>query len=113
MHGFLPFITHIRWIFYTLRFSLFSLGFRLNTTVLMTKFVSQWMECVMKCVNEPCCRSINYKKTFQNEANCEMLHDVVYNTSEKDLERNFSYDYIYLNEPQKVRIIQLYTGKIA
>ena len=49
-------------------------------------------------------RSINYKKTFKNEANCEMLHDVVYNTSEKDLERNFSCDYIYLNEPQKVRI---------
>ena len=33
-----------------------------------------------------------------------MLHDVVYNTSEKDLERNFSYDYVLLTEPQKVRI---------
>ncbi len=35
-----------------------------------------------------------------------MLHDVVYNTSEKDLERNFSYDYIYLNEPQKVIVLR-------
>ena len=88
------------------RFSLCSLGYRLNTSVVMTKFVSQWMECMIECVNEPCCRSINYKKTYKNEANCEMLHDVVYNTSEKDLERNFSYDYIYLIEPQKVIVLR-------
>ena len=77
------------------RFSLCSLGFRLNSSVVMTKFVTQWLECVIKCVNEPCCRSMNYKKTLMqefNEANCEMLQDVVDNTSEKDLERNLSYD---------------------
>ena len=79
-------------------------GFRLNTTVLMTKGVSQWINCIIECVKEPCCRSINYKKTFQNEPNCEMLHDVVYNTTEKVLERNFSYDYVYLLDPQKVWI---------
>ncbi len=78
-----------------------------STSVVMTKFVSQWMECMIECVNEPCCRSINYKKTYKNEANCEMLHDVVYDTSEKDLERNFSYDYIYLIEPQKVIVRML------
>ncbi|CAB3985424.1 Hypothetical predicted protein [Paramuricea clavata] len=78
-------------------------GFRLDATVLKTKGVSQLMECIVEFVNEPCCRSINYKKDFQNtEANCEMLHDVVYNTSEKVLERNSSYDYVYLLDPQKV-----------
>ncbi|CAB4011448.1 Hypothetical predicted protein, partial [Paramuricea clavata] len=59
------------------------------------------MECIVECVNEPCCRSTNYKKDFQNKPNCEMLHDVVYNTSEKVLERNSSYDYVYLLDPQK------------
>ncbi|CAB3988571.1 Hypothetical predicted protein [Paramuricea clavata] len=55
----------------------------------------------MECVKEPCCRSINYKKTIHNEPNCEMLHDVIYNTSENVLERNSSYDYVYLLDPQK------------
>ena len=68
----------------------------------MTKGVSERIECIMECVMEPCCRSINYKKTFQNEPNCEMLHDVIYNTSEKVLERNSSYDYVYVLDPQKV-----------
>ncbi len=49
------------------RFSLCSLGFRLNSSVVMTKFVTQWLECVIKCVNEPCCRSMNYKKTLMQE----------------------------------------------
>jgi hypothetical protein len=33
-----------------------------------------------------------------------MLHDVIYNTSGKVLERNSSYDYVYLVDPQKVGI---------
>ena len=64
--------------------------------------VLERIDCVIKCVQEPCCRSINYKKTSQNETNCEMLHDVVYNTSEKVLEKNRSHDYIYLTNPRKV-----------
>ncbi|CAB4039465.1 Hypothetical predicted protein [Paramuricea clavata] len=67
----------------------------------MAKGVSQWIDCVIECVQQPCCRSINYKKVFQNEPNCEILHDVVYNTSEKVLERNSFYDYVYLVDPQK------------
>ena len=69
---------------------------------MMTKDVSERIDCIMECVKEPCCRSINYKKTFQNEPNCEMLHDVIYNTSEKALERNSSHDHVYLVNPQKV-----------
>ena len=65
------------------------LGFRLDTTVLMIKVVSEKLDCVMECSNEPCCRSINYKKIFQNEPNCEILHNVVLN-------KNSSFDYVYL-----------------
>ena len=60
----------------------------------------------MECATEPCCRSINYKKTLtlQDESNCEMLHHVIFNTSEKLLEKDDSADYIYLVNPQKVRV---------
>ena len=80
------------------------IGFRFNVTVLETKIVSQWIDCVMECATETCCRSINYKKalTTQNESNCEMLHDVLNNTSEKMLEKNSSYDHVYLVSPEKV-----------
>ena len=57
----------------------------------------------MECATEPCCRSINYKKVLQNESNCELLHTVIYDESEEILEKNSSYDYIYLVNPDKVR----------
>ena len=69
----------------------------------MTKVVSEKLGCVMECSNEPCCRSINYKKIFRNEPNCEILHNVVYNTSENALKKNSSFDYVYLTNPEKVR----------
>ena len=78
------------------------LGFRLNAEVLLANFVSQKIDCVMDCAFEPCCRSINYKNTVQNEPNCEMLHNFVYNTSSDLLEKNSSYDHVYLVSPQKV-----------
>ncbi|XP_028401514.1 uncharacterized protein LOC114524587 [Dendronephthya gigantea] len=69
----------------------------------MKKCVSQMVFCLMECAKEPCCRSVNYKKTpnLQNELNCEMLHNVIYNISDDVLEKNNSYDYAYLTEPQK------------
>jgi hypothetical protein len=86
-----------------------STGFRLNTTVLKTKVVSQRVDCVMECATETGCRSINYKKTVsvQNETNCEMIHDVLDDTSEKMLENNSSYDYVYLVNPNKVNKINV------
>ena len=77
-------------------------GFRLNTSILMIKSLSQWMDCVVECAKQPCCRSINYKQTSQNESNCEMLHNLVHNTSEKLLERNPFYGHVYLINPHKV-----------
>ncbi|XP_028411161.1 techylectin-5B-like [Dendronephthya gigantea] len=78
-------------------------GFRLNVTVVKTNVVSEWIDCVMECATEICCRSINFKRilTSKNDSNCEMLHNVVYNTSERLLEKNSSYDYVYLVKPQK------------
>ncbi|XP_028411120.1 microfibril-associated glycoprotein 4-like [Dendronephthya gigantea] len=77
--------------------------FRLNAPVVKTNVVSEWIDCVMECATEICCRSINFKKkwTSKNDSNCEMLHNVVYNTSERLLEKNSSYDYVYLVNPQK------------
>jgi hypothetical protein len=76
----------------------------------MIKVVSEKLGCVIECSNEPCCRSINYKitSTFQNEPNCEILHNVVYNTSQNALEKTSSYDYVYLARPEKVRGKTLY-----
>ena len=70
----------------------------------MTTAATHWINCAQECVEEPCCRSINFKKivTTKSERNCEMLHNVVYNTSETLLENNASYDYIYFNNPRKV-----------
>ena len=77
--------------------------------VLMTKVVPQMIVCVIECAKEPCCRSINYKKTFSfnNEPICEMLHDVVNGTSHKFLETNSSYDHVHLINPKKVNTIDL------
>ncbi|CAB3983413.1 Hypothetical predicted protein, partial [Paramuricea clavata] len=77
-------------------------GSRLNSTILKKVDVSSMMECVVSCVQEPCCRSINYRKRLPQDlaSLCEMLHDVVYNTS-AELEKNSSYDYIYFNAPRK------------
>ena len=80
-------------------------GFRLKTTAYMTSAATHWINCAKECVEEPCCRSINFKKivSTKSERNCEMLHNVVYNTSENLLENNASYDYIYFINPRKVR----------
>ena len=68
----------------------------------MTKDVRTRIDCVMECVKHPCCRSLNYKKKSKDEPNCEMLHNLMYNTSEKLLQSNSSYDYVYLANPHKV-----------
>ena len=79
------------------------IGSRLNSSVFKNKNVSTKIECILLCVDEQCCRSINYKERFppqRHHSLCEMLHDIVYDSSE--LEENCSYDYVYLTNPQKV-----------
>ena len=57
----------------------------------------------MFCVNDPCCRSVNYKdqSEYAKESECELLHNTVYNTS-RELKRNILYDHISLDKPVKV-----------
>ena len=63
----------------------------------------------MECAIEPCCKSINYKKpsNYENETNCEMLHDRldIHDTSTKLLKEQSSYDYVYLTNPTKVSVL--------
>ena len=81
------------------------LGFRLNTTVYAKIATSDWADCVIECVRDPCCRSVNYKNIIiaGNEENCEMLHNLVYNTSDDLLKKNNTYNYIFFNSPMKVK----------
>ena len=78
-------------------------GFRLDAEVVMNKSVAQWINCVIECASQPCCRSINFKKEIisQDEPNCEMLHKVVYKSRDKLLKQNPSYKHVYLISPQK------------
>ena len=84
-------------------------GFRLNTTVYAKIATSDWADCAIECVRDPCCRSVNYKTliTAGNEENCEMLHNLVYNTSDDLLKKNGTYNYIFLNSPMKVKTLIL------
>ncbi|XP_028412100.1 microfibril-associated glycoprotein 4-like [Dendronephthya gigantea] len=78
-------------------------GYKLDARILKTQHASTWINCVIECAKEPCCRSINYNKTFDlcEEPNCEMLHNLAYNTSDKILQLNPSFDHIYLAQPEK------------
>ena len=64
-------------------------------------------DCVIECVRDPCCRSVNYKTiiTAGNEENCEMLHNLVYNASDDLLKKNGTYNYIFFNSPMKVKTL--------
>ena len=73
----------------------------------MTSNASQFMECILDCYKEPCCRSVNFKKisTSEDEPKCELLHNFPYNTSKNLLQGNASYDYAYFTKPEKVRLV--------
>ena len=80
-------------------------GSRLNATILRTEYVPTKIQCIVNCAQDSCCRSLNYKhKSHCNEqSKCELLHDTLYNASDGiQLEKNKSYDHVFLNEPKKV-----------
>ena len=82
---------------------LFLLGFRLNATVLEVRNVSSRIACVNECLEDPCCRSINYEHSNStNRSNkCEFLHDLLENTS-FSLEANISFDHVFFVNLLKV-----------
>ena len=89
-----------------LTMALYTLGFRLNSAVVKTKVVSKWIDCVMKCATEICCRSnesISRKKLLQKAIKLwNATQRGLQYTSERLLEKNSSYNYVYLVKPQKV-----------
>ena len=78
--------------------------FRLNAKILRTESVPTKIQCILICAQDSCCRSLNFKhKSNCNEqSKCELLHDTLYNASDgARLEKNNSYDHVFLNEPKK------------
>ena len=87
------------------------LDHRLNATV--HKKLQAWHEvdCVLRCLNDTCCRSVNYLKTLDfgkeeddNKDNCELLHDAAGFGKNNSLLRNGDYDYFILKNPESVSI---------
>ncbi|XP_028398842.1 sushi, von Willebrand factor type A, EGF and pentraxin domain-containing protein 1-like [Dendronephthya gigantea] len=77
-------------------------GTRLNSIILKRTNAPNKIQCILSCVKEQCCRSVNYGERLQHDqaCRCEMLHDVIGNTT-AELESNSSYDYVYLTAPLK------------
>ncbi len=77
----------------------------MNTTVYGRSQASSPMECILHCLNEPCCRSVNYRKiTCDNsEGNCELLHVHVTENPQYLVEDGGS-DYYILLQPDRVSL---------
>ena len=86
-----------------------SLGRRLNATLHKKLHACHDVDCVQKCVDDICCRSVNFLKTlgFDEEKdgdNCELFHDAVLSAESYSLSQNDNYDYFTLNIPLRVSI---------
>ena len=88
-----------------------SLGHRLNATVHKTLHAWHDVDCVVRCLDDTCCRSVNYLKTLDfdkeeddNKDNCELLHDAAGFGKNNSLLRNGDYDYFILKNPGRVSI---------
>ena len=90
------------------------LGHRLNATV--HKKLHAWhdVDCVVRCLDDTCCRSVNYLKTLDfdkedddNKDNCELLHDAAGSAKNSSLLRNDDYDYFILKNHEKVSIYSI------
>ena len=80
----------------------------------MHKKLRAWhdVDCVVRCVDDKCCRSVNFLKTLdldldenENKDNCELLHGaVVAGKNERFLKTDVNYEYFILHNPFKVSI---------
>ncbi|XP_028393895.1 uncharacterized protein LOC114518154 [Dendronephthya gigantea] len=77
--------------------------FRLNATILQVKDVVSKQECLDKCLDEPCCRSINYEHSTSpaKPQKCELLHELLNENACSLLVKNTSFDHAYIIEPRK------------
>ena len=80
-----------------------ALDHRLNTEVLTKVFVNSGIECVLQCLDDGCCRSVNYRKKCLNpsDENCELLH-ILASEMKEEFESNKDYDHYILLEPKRV-----------
>ena len=80
----------------------------MNTT--MQKKIHAWhdIDCVVRCVDDTCCRSVNFLKTLdldeeENKENCELLHDAFVSGNNYNLiQTDDNYDYFILHKPARV-----------
>lgn len=81
------------------------IGLRLNATVFTRSHAASSVKCVLQCLNEPCCRSVNYHKTptcDYSKENCELLHVISTENPQYLVEdKEFDY-YILLPQPNRV-----------
>ena len=87
------------------------LDHRLNAAVRNKLHAWDEVDCVLRCLDDTCCRSVNYLKTLDfgkeendNKDNCELLHDAVVSEKNDSLLRNHDYDYFIMENPERVSI---------
>ena len=76
----------------------------------MLKKLHAWHEidCVVRCVDDTCCRSVNFLKTLdldeeENKENCELLHDAFVSGNNYNLiQTDDNYDYFILHKPARI-----------
>ena len=75
----------------------------MNTTVHKHLNALSEFDCGVHCYHDSCCRSANFKKLPCEDGgeNCELLHAVEWEEPGK-LQKNETYDYLIMVQPQKV-----------
>ena len=89
---------------------------RLNATLhkKLHALILNDVACVEKCVDDTCCRSVNFLKTprldgKKNGDNCELFHDAVLTAESYSLSQNDNYDHFTLSRPLKVSLHNSFT----
>lgn len=77
-------------------------GYRLEHNVLAKFIVGSSIECGLQCLNNGCCKSVNYKDTSGNEKNCE-LNDAIALERSEHLTKDEMYTYYEVLHPENVR----------
>jgi hypothetical protein len=80
-------------------------GRRLNSTVMKYVHALTGPECVLLCmIEDKTCRSVNFRKTSNDDKNCELLPDVYTERTDLLLEDR-QFDYLVLLDANRVSII--------
>ena len=82
------------------------LGQRLHSEVHKRLNATSEFDCGAHCYHDSCCRSANFRKIHSKDeqGNCELLHAVEWEKRGK-VQKNHTYDYLIMLQPQRVSII--------